>query len=208
MRVVAVRNSGKVYTCNVYLVLGEWKRIEDINTLVDVGNDPAIVEVLQNTNMGLGKNRVEQVVLTHSHSDHTGILPQIIREFRPKVFAYSPFMEGVTQVLRHGDTIRMGSKIFEVIHTPGHSSDSICLFSEETGALFAGDTPLVIRTPDAGYEEDYIEALESLCRRDIRVIYFGHGDPLTENVGAVLRASLNNVKAGTARHPRPRAAGA
>ena len=42
MRIVILENSSQIYTCQVYLVLGSGSRMEDVNTLVDVGQDPAI----------------------------------------------------------------------------------------------------------------------------------------------------------------------
>ena len=195
MKVIPIQGANYVYTCNVYLVLGAWNRLEDVNTLVDVGNDPSIVEALQTINAGVGKNKVEQVVLTHDHSDHTGILPLIRKAFHPVVCAFSPFFEGGDRVLRHGDTIRMGSGLFEVIHTPGHSSDSICLFNREHGTLFAGDSPLVVRSPGSSYEEGFLRAMESLGERDVRTIYFGHGEPLTQHANETLANSLAHVRA-------------
>ena len=40
MRIVTLENSGRIYTSQVYLVLGDTSRLEDVNTLVDVGQDP------------------------------------------------------------------------------------------------------------------------------------------------------------------------
>jgi glyoxylase-like metal-dependent hydrolase (beta-lactamase superfamily II) len=92
----------------------------------------------------------------------------------------------------------MGDAKFEVIHTPGHSSDSICLYNETEGVLFAGDTPLVITSPEGSYETGYVAALGKLCARDVRRIYFGHGPPLTERCNQRLRESLNLALAGAA----------
>src|SRR4051812_5108962 len=92
----------------------------------------------------------------------------------------SPSLEGVDTLLRDGDTVRMGDRVFEVIHAPGHSSDSICLYNEDEGVLFAGDSPLLIRSRDGSYEAGFQATLEKLCARDVRQIYFGHGPPLTE----------------------------
>lgn len=45
-----------------------------------------------------------------------------------------------TFTLADGDTIDLGGRSLRVIHTPGHSPDSISLFEESTGILLAGDT--------------------------------------------------------------------
>jgi glyoxylase-like metal-dependent hydrolase (beta-lactamase superfamily II) len=189
MRVVTLENSGRMYTSQVYLVLGDANRLEDVNTLVDVGQDPAILASIERAPTGVGKWPVEQVVLTHSHSDHCALLPQVRAAFRPRVWAYSPNLDGVDSLLRDGDRIRMGDAVFEVVHAPGHSSDSVCLYNESEGVLFAGDSPLLITSSEGSYEEEFRAALEKLCARDVRRIYFGHGPPLTERCNQRLRES-------------------
>ena len=108
-------------------------------------------------------------MLTHCHSDHCALLPQIREAFHPKVLAFCPNIDGVTGLLRDGDAVKMGDEVFEVIHTPGHSSDSVCFYNQTEGVLFA--------------------ALEKLCARDVRRIYFGHGAALSERCNERLRES-------------------
>lgn len=199
MKIIPIPDSGLVYSSNVHLVQGEWKRIEDINTLVDVGNDPAILDQLEKMNTGLGKKKVEQVVLTHCHSDHTGLLSLIRERYHPTVFAFSPYLEGVDQVLEHGQRLRMGDREYEVIHTPGHSEDSICLFNEEDGILFVGDAQVIVRSGVGGYEEGFVQAMKNICQRNVKEIYFGHGDPICEGVQGLLTYSLKNIRAANRR---------
>jgi glyoxylase-like metal-dependent hydrolase (beta-lactamase superfamily II) len=194
MKIISVKGHQNIYTSNVYLVLGEWKRICDVHTLIDVGNDPTILSVLETTDTGVGKNKVERIILTHSHSDHTGILPLLIERFHPEVYALSPFMEGVTHILQNGEIIRLGEKDFEVIHTPGHTDDSLCLLNEENGVLFTGDMPLPIRTSEGNYMEAFYQALRYLSNKKIQIIYPGHGTPLTEDVTTMIRESMKNVR--------------
>ena len=54
MRIVILETGGQVYTCQVYLVLGATSRLEDVNTLVDVGQDPAILASIERAPTGLG----------------------------------------------------------------------------------------------------------------------------------------------------------
>jgi len=182
------------YSSNVYLVRGDYNGMEDVNTLIDVGNDPGVIETIATISTGLAKRSVEQVVLTHGHFDHVGLLPAIRRLFDPVVYAHSPFV-GAHHIVRNGDLLRCGDRDFEVIHVPGHSQDSICLYCQEDGVLFAGDTPLMVRSADGTYEEGFIQALQYICRKDVRAIYFGHGDPLLTNCNARLNATLRNVRA-------------
>lgn len=45
-----------------------------------------------------------------------------------------------TRLLREGDTLDLGGRRLQVLHTPGHSPDGICLWEPDTGLLLAGDT--------------------------------------------------------------------
>ena len=194
MKIIHVKGSDHVYSSNVYLLLGDWKRIEDLNTLVDVGSDPAIVDTIAKLNTGVGKSKVEQVIITHNHSDHMAALPLIREAFHPKVFAFSPFIDGVDHILSDGDRIRVGDRTCEIIHTPGHSSDSLSLYIEEDGIIFVGDAPVVIRSVGGAYEQNFVDALERISKKSIRKIYFGHGDPVLQNAGEILSESLKNVE--------------
>ena len=197
MQIINLKGGNNVYSSNVYLVHGEWKKMNDLSTLIDVGSDPSIIDVINSMNMGVGKKKVDQVVLTHNHSDHMSILPLIIKEYNPIVYAFSPFLEGVTHVLADGQTLIIGDQYFEVIHTPGHSSDSISLYNAASKVLFVGDTSVIIRGLDGGvYEEDYINAIKRLAQKQVRAIYFGHGDPVFGNGQSLLVESLKNIRNG------------
>jgi glyoxylase-like metal-dependent hydrolase (beta-lactamase superfamily II) len=140
----------------------------------------------------LGKHSIEQVILTHTHSDHASLLPTLREKYHPKVYAQSAFI-GADIVVRDGQTLKCGDRYFEVIRCPGHSDDSICLFCPTDGVLFVGDASVVIRTTDDTYEHGFVAALERLCRLDVRTIYFGHGSPLIDGASQVLHESLRNV---------------
>jgi glyoxylase-like metal-dependent hydrolase (beta-lactamase superfamily II) len=61
-----------------------------------------------------------------------------------------------TSTLRDGDRIDLGGRTLTVLHTPGHSPDSICLLDERAGLLFAADTintgPIYAQLPDSDLE--------------------------------------------------------
>ena len=188
-----IQSKSMVYSSNVYLVLGDWSAIDDVNTLIDVGNDPVVLDQIALAPTGVGKKSIEQVIFTHGHFDHTALLPQIRQRYQPVVYAYSAFV-GADEVLRDGQVLHCGDRYFEVIYTPGHSDDSICLYCQTDGALFVGDTPVIIRTTDGTHEDRFVAALERLCRLDVHTIYFGHGEPLTVNPRNALLSSLRNVR--------------
>jgi len=196
MKIINLGEGSKMYTSNVYFVLGTWNTLDDVNTLIDVGRDPFVIEQINDTWTGVGKHKVDKVkvVLTHSHYDHTSLLPQIRENFKPQVHAFSVSLEGVDHLLEDEQVLRLGDKMFEVIHTPGHSTDSICLYCHEEHILFSGDMPIRINTVNGSYDNSFFQALQKICRRDIRVIYPGHGPPLFNRCNEMLYVSLSNVK--------------
>lgn len=194
MKILNLTQNSNTYTANAYLVTGTWNTLKDRNTLVDVGRDPGIIEIIRTASTGVGKPPVEQVMLTHSHYDHAGMLPRIREIFRSKVYAFSRSLSGVDHFLKDTETIKMGDRVFDVFYTPGHSSDSACFYCQEEGVLFSGDTPLFVQSNTGSHESAYVHALERLCRKDIRAIYPGHGPPLLEGCNRRLRASLKWVR--------------
>jgi glyoxylase-like metal-dependent hydrolase (beta-lactamase superfamily II) len=81
------------------------------------------------------------------------------------------------RLLAGGDTIDLGDRAFEVIHTPGHSPGGIGLFERKTGIFLSGDVvydgPLI----DDAYhsvKEDYVATLDSLRQLTVTIIHGGH----------------------------------
>jgi glyoxylase-like metal-dependent hydrolase (beta-lactamase superfamily II) len=58
--------------------------------------------------------------------------------FDPRCYTLTPAV--ATRLVDEGDTIALGSRVFEVMHTPGHSPGGICLLDHEAGIFFSGDT--------------------------------------------------------------------
>lgn len=194
MKIFNLTEGSTVYTSNAWYVTGSWKTLADTNTLIDAGMDPGIIQRLHDMASGVGKRKVDQIILTHNHYDHAGFVHTIKKEFSPVVLAWSMNHDGVDRQLRDGEMIRIGDGTFEVIHMPGHSQDSILLYCRESAVLFAGDSPLKIMTTDGQYEPAFIRVLERLARLPINTIYFGHGRPKTEQCTEMLRHSLHCVK--------------
>ena len=93
-----------------------------------------------------------------------------------------------TAFLEDGDVIELGDRAFTVLHTPGHTAGSICLWNETNGALFTGDAIYV----DArlGWEDPvaFASSLTRLRDLDVRVVHSGHGRSFD---GAELRKAVD-----------------
>ena len=172
MKVQNLTERSEIYTSNAYLITGTWNAIQDKNVIIDVGRDMSIIPKIESASTGVGKKRVEKIFLTHNHYDHVGILKEIKNIYGAKVYAASSSLELVDKVLVDSQLFKMGDEEFQVIFTPGHSSDSVCFYNRKNGVLFAGDTPLIIKTKEGSYDQSFINALQRLSKLDIKTIYF------------------------------------
>ena len=137
---------------------------------------------------GDGQDRLDftpdSVFLTHGHFDHTkGVEPDWKEVWiHPAEDSSLPFIhipKNAKPLL--GQHFDFGPFHFNIIHTPGHTPGSICLFEEKTGFLFSGDTKFA----DGGYgrtdlggpgaEERMAESLEMLESVDWKTLCPGHG---------------------------------
>jgi glyoxylase-like metal-dependent hydrolase (beta-lactamase superfamily II) len=95
--------------------------------------------------------------------------PEMFKKPPPKGFSpetYSIKPSRPNRQLKDGDTLTLGSRTLQVLHTPGHSPGSICLWEESSGLLFSGDTiydgPIYAQLPHSDFE-DYVRSLSLLC---------------------------------------------
>lgn len=82
--------------------------------------------------------RVKFAVATHEHFDHTQTLRELAGVTGAKVVAYASSPIDCDLRLADGQELVVGGRSIKVIHTPGHTEDSICLYDGSN--LFTGDT--------------------------------------------------------------------
>ncbi|WP_280467350.1 MBL fold metallo-hydrolase [Nocardia cyriacigeorgica] len=92
--------------------------------------------------------RVTAIVCTHAHNDHVTVAPQLSAATGAPIYLHPaddvlwqqthPGLEYTA--LGDGQRIEAGTAQLEVLHTPGHSPGSCCLYLPELGELFSGDT--------------------------------------------------------------------
>lgn len=148
------------------------------------------------------KGNVKYVLLTHAHFDHTNLTDKIVKEYNAQVFMsdieirdYSFHCKNLNQI-RDNDCIYLGNTKVDCILTPGHTSGSMCFYTD--GYLFTGDTVFIegcgiCSTPGGSAEEMYhsIKRLISIIPEDT-LIYPAHsyGKQVGYNMAYLLQ---NNI---------------
>lgn len=104
-----------------------------------------------------------------------------------------------TRLLSDGDEIDLGDRVFEVVHTPGHSPGGIALWEKKTATLLSGDIiydgPLINDTyhSDLG---DYEKSLRRLGALPVQTVHGGHFPSFS---GARLQTVIDEYLAGQRR---------
>jgi hydroxyacylglutathione hydrolase len=169
--------------------------------VIDPGDDiQRVLAILAKHNL-----QVKQIVITHAHIDHVGgamklraatgapiLLNQNDYELLKMLDVQatwigvpSPGEVEIDQSLGESDTVQAGSLVATVLHTPGHTEGSICLYFPTEKKLIAGDTLFagsIGRTdlPGGSYRK-IIDSLHGklLALPDDTVVVPGHGQATT-----------------------------
>ena len=82
--------------------------------------------------------RVKYVCATHSHFDHVDTMDKLASELGAATVAFRGSEVHPKVGVRDGDVLKLGESEVKVIHTPGHTEDSVCYYDGRH--LFTGDT--------------------------------------------------------------------
>ena len=180
---------------NCYLIADEK------NALIDSGIDSTqVIERLDKLESGL-----DFLILTHCHFDHIAGASDIIDRFHPKIATHqidADFIESgddsmilnelfgrrfrdmdIDIKLEDGNVINLGKAELKVIHTPGHTRGSICLYDSRSRSLFSGDTVFSDGIGRIDFPGGNWNALRMSLKRlielhrnsGIKTLYPGHG---------------------------------
>ncbi len=182
--------------------------------VVDTGCAHAAPELLA----ALANKSVTNIVNTHTHEDHIGANDDLQARFTGLKISAHPLALPVLAAPRHeqplhlyrrvfwgwpkpsqadpvadGDTLETDHHRFQVIYTPGHSPDHICLYEPDEGWLFTGD--LFVggkeRALRAGYNIwQIIASLKRIAALPVSVLFPGCAQ-MRENPADEFRAKIN-----------------
>ncbi|WP_230972209.1 MBL fold metallo-hydrolase [Archaeoglobus neptunius] len=172
----------------------------DLNVLIDSGTArdfPKLEREL--SEIGMKVKDIDIVINTHEHFDHIGgnlFLQEnsVIMAHRHaavkiiygddevmmcRTHGQKPVGYRVHVWLNNGDAIDLGSSFLRVLHTPGHTSGSICLYEPRNRILFSGDTLFSSGTLSTIYRSgslgEYFNSLRRIKTMKIDLLLPGHG---------------------------------
>lgn len=183
--------------CNCSIIGDEQTREAMV---IDPGDDvEQVLDLIRKHNL-----QVKQIVITHAHIDHVGgamklraatgapvllnqndyALLKMLDVQAAWLGMAAPEKVEIDQGIGQADTVKAGSLVGQVLHTPGHTEGSICLYFPAETMLIAGDTLFagsIGRTDlPGGSFEKIIHSLHDrvLALPDETLVVPGHG-PLT-----------------------------
>jgi len=109
------------------------------SVLIDPGAEPDTLELL------LAESTAMAILLTHSHSDHTGALAEMRRRLKVPLMAHPGIHADGTDLdadrrLSHNSVVKVGKHQLKVHHTPGHTDDQISFMIKDDHYAIVGDT--------------------------------------------------------------------
>jgi glyoxylase-like metal-dependent hydrolase (beta-lactamase superfamily II) len=141
----------------------------------------------------VGGRSVVAVLCTHAHNDHVTVAPDLAKQFDAPVLLHpddevlwkQTHPSASYTPLAHEPRITVAGTEIRVIHTPGHSPGSVCLYAPALGAVCSGDT-LFQGGPGATGRSysDFSTIIDSIRSRLLTlpgetVVHTGHGDDTT-----------------------------
>jgi len=163
--------------------------VEDDDTDEGIVIDPSwdlnkIQEIITRNNL-----KIKYIVNTHHHFDHTIGNEGMVEFTGAKIVQHANSELHHDVAVNNGDSITFGNSELRILHTPGHSKDSICLIGD--GKIFSGDTLFVgncgrIDLPGGNAKELFHSLFDILYDLDDDfILYSGHnyGTSFTSTIG-------------------------
>jgi glyoxylase-like metal-dependent hydrolase (beta-lactamase superfamily II) len=124
--------------------------------------------------------------------------------FKPGSYAIPPFK--IAHFVKDGDVIDLGNRELEVVQTPGHTPDALCLLDRKNRLLFTGDTyyagPIFLYVPETNVA-DYQRSVERLAALvpDLDLLLPSHNFPAEPPAMLnKLAAAFREVQSGKAKY--------
>lgn len=151
---------------------------------------------------------MEQIALTHSHEDHAGNAAWLQQQMDIPIYLHRESLQACTKkgdypLYRQalwgerpaflaqpiGTTLQTKTAVWDVIETPGHTTDHLAFYNRQSGAMFTGDLYIQTKTKVVLDEENIVHTLASLKKLltyDFNEVYCCHAGYLTDGRNRIL----------------------
>jgi glyoxylase-like metal-dependent hydrolase (beta-lactamase superfamily II) len=102
--------------------------------------DPGYQDEPHLTRVAEAAGQVELILVTHQHPDHVEGAPWLARRVDAPVRAFDPSLCAGAPALADDEVVEAAGLSIRVLHTPGHTEDSVCLAVD--GTMLTGDSVL------------------------------------------------------------------
>ncbi len=180
--------------CNTYVIR------DDISIIIDPGLTQFLPELIQDLHRdGIDPKDIGIITNTHLHGDHYWANEAFKKISGAKIVSHPiqkkfwdttviqtsrffglPTAEFTEDRLLDNDKLSVGELEFELIHSPGHSSDSICFYCKSEKILICGDVIFNQNTGrvdlPGGNADELKQSIEKLSQLEIEYLLPGHMD--------------------------------
>lgn len=154
------------------------------------------------------EGRVEAIVLTHTHLDHSAGAPALAVATGAPIWGFGPHGTGMSEAMRQlaqedvgggegadrrvaidrrladGERFEISGTVLTALHTPGHISNHLCFTIGDSGIVLTGDHVMgwatsLISPPD-GDMGAFMRSLDRLLAQEDRLYLPGHGEPVED----------------------------
>jgi glyoxylase-like metal-dependent hydrolase (beta-lactamase superfamily II) len=188
----------RVVTSGTFSLDGGTWEVDNNVWLIGDENEVLVIDAAHDADAiaaAVGDRRVLGIVSTHAHDDHVSAAPALAERTGAPVLLHPeehvlwrlahPDLPPPENQLADGDVLRVAGTSLQVVHTPGHSPGSCCLYAPDLDVLFSGDT-LFQGGPGATGRSysDFDQIIVSIRTRLLglpaeTVVNTGHGDTTT-----------------------------
>jgi glyoxylase-like metal-dependent hydrolase (beta-lactamase superfamily II) len=141
-----------IVTSGIFSLDGQDFAVDNNVWLVGDDDEVVVIDAAHDTQAilaAVGDRRLAAVVSTHGHNDHVNAAPEVGQAAGAPVLLHpaDQVLWEMTHVDQRPDGVLAGAQelgiagtVLRVLHTPGHSPGSVCLYGPEFGVVFSGDT--------------------------------------------------------------------